>query len=100
VKVMETIAEEDREIGRRVREARGYLMMSQEQLARALSRSLGKTTQNSISRIERGEQHITARELAALCRLRGISVDAFLAGVYPGGDSTEAGLVIAAGRAA
>ncbi|WBY00523.1 helix-turn-helix transcriptional regulator [Ramlibacter tataouinensis] len=63
------------EIARRLREAREYLGLSQDQVARALNLS-----RPAITNLENGSREVKALELDALSRIYGKSVTYFLEG--------------------
>ena len=61
--------------GRRVREAREKLKLSQDQLAAKLQTEGLGVNQNSISRIETGKRIVTDFELAALAKVLDVDVN-------------------------
>lgn len=63
------------EVARRLRDAREYLGLSQEQVAKAL-----KLSRPAVTNIENGSREVKALELDALARIYGKSVSYFLEG--------------------
>lgn len=63
------------EIGRRVREARSYLSLSQEEVSSAIG-----IPRSAVSQIENGQRGLDAAELTALAKLLGRTVEYFTGG--------------------
>jgi len=69
------------EIGQRLQKERENFGWSQSELARLMNESgWSKYTQMTVSRTERGEREPRIRELVALARMFGITLDEFIEG--------------------
>lgn len=66
------------EIGRRVREARSYLSLSQEEVAMAIG-----IPRSAVSQIETGQRGLDAVELSALAKVLGRTVEYLTGGAEP-----------------
>ena len=69
--------EPDQEIGRRIRQLRRALDYSQDSVAQTMGPPFRQTT---ISKIERGQRPVLARELLALADILGVSTEWLLSG--------------------
>lgn len=68
----------ERALGQRIRAFRGQHGLSQEQLAARLQRNGCDITRSALAKIQAGQGHIYADELACLCRILQVFCDDLL----------------------